>query len=128
MENHKKCVVCGKPISKEKRNYKTAIYCGLKCGARARDATRRGHVLPPPPPHAHPEPAPPPRAHPKWPIFGVVAGELTHAQFKAATVSDRDPRSGRSKFEDTEARNKRLLDEAGFGLDPTTLGPGSSED
>jgi hypothetical protein len=46
-----------------------------------------------------------------WPLFVQVAGPpLTPLQYRFATVSDRDPKTGRSSYEETEAGNRARLD------------------
>jgi hypothetical protein len=112
------CKVCGNPIDPSKRNYKLAVYCSARCGRRARDAKRRGRGLPLPVRGGpDPEAALCRGSKPKWPVFGIVAGELTHTQFKAATVSDRDPETGRSSFEEFEKRDEEALARMGL-IDP----------
>jgi hypothetical protein len=50
----------------------------------------------------------------KWYSWRVVAGSLTPNQFHCATVSDRDPNTGKSFYEEIEARNRKLLRDAGL--------------
>jgi hypothetical protein len=64
-------------------------------------------------PRKAPAPAPRGAVARMWPLFVQVAGPpLTPLQFRFATVSDRDPKTGRSSWEETEARNRARLDGA----------------
>jgi hypothetical protein len=94
------CAVCGKDISGKRPEAK---YCSNRCQKRAKTAA--GRLLSQPTPVEAPRPP-----KPKWPGFVQVAGPLlTPVELHCASVSDRDPRTGRSSYEDTEERNRKLF-------------------
>lgn len=98
MGDERFCVQCGKDISLKRRE---ARYCSDRCWK----ARRRG--VDPLITSAKPK-----RGTPMawWPVFGVIAGPtLSLAAFRAATVSDRDPATGRSVWEEVEERNRMAL-------------------
>jgi hypothetical protein len=93
------CAQCGRDISGKRRGAEL-------CSNRCRKARRRG--LDPQIIAAKPERG---TQGASWPIFRLVAGPwLSAGAFHAATISDRDPRTGRSSWEEVEERNRRLLE------------------
>jgi hypothetical protein len=91
------CAFCGKDISAKRPD---AIYCCRRC----RHWQKRGGV-------------PPDRARERtgamvarWYDFRIVAGPCgAGSAFHCATLTDRDPKTGVSAYEEIESRNARRL-------------------
>ena len=91
------CSQCGKDISLKRPE---AQFCSGRCKKRGQrgedpliigDKQERG------------------TERPLWPKFRVLAGPTpSPAAFDAATISDRDPKTGRSSWEEIEERNLRM--------------------
>jgi hypothetical protein len=98
----RRCRQCGRDLAGFRAN---TLYCSGRC--QKRHARRsEGDLTRTSPPEA------PKRPKNKWPRFTVVAGQLSGMQLYCASVSDRDPSSGRSAYEETEDRNRRALEAA----------------
>jgi len=93
------CAFCGKDIAAKQH---TAIYCSNRC----RKAVQRGAD---PRKSAAKESKHTPTA---WYSFGLVAGPpggVSGRLLHCASLTDRDPKSGVSAYEETELRNLRRL-------------------
>jgi hypothetical protein len=92
------CAQCGKDISLKRRG---AEFCSDRCRKR-RERGADPQIIADKPEQ--------PTVRPQWGAFRAVAGPtLSPGAFHAATISDRDPKTERSAWGESEDRNRKML-------------------